>query len=825
MAFYANVCRIGDYVYEKRIIEADWTIIKHRPIPKLYFESDNINTPIKGFGGANLYCVTYDSLSDRAIQLKQQPDLIEKAYGNIGIEYEVIHENYYTKLDFDLLRIKVLAIDIETEVKDGFPNVSDPQEAIILISVYDFQKDSIQVFGLKDFDNKQDNVTYHLFKYEDELLKSFLLYVSQSGVDIYTGWNIKNFDLPYIFNRIKNVLGEDIPRQLSPYYCAYVKNKFDEQYNRLQPIVHIPGVSVLDYLELYKKFTYKNQESYKLDYIASIEIGKKKVDHSEFGSFAEFYTNNWQKFVEYNIQDTVLIKHLDDKLKLLDLAMTLAYDTRTNYEDVFMQTKMWDVYTYNFLQAQSIAIPPNTKKKKDQAYSGAYVKAPLSGRYDWVASFDLNSLYPHIFINYNISPETLLNGKDENISIEGIIDGTYRNEERDVSVAANGSRYSKKKIGMFAYFMKSMYEDRKMYKKKQLELMKEQEKNPLPEQEKLISKYNNFQMAKKISLNSAYGAIGNPHFRYYNIDIAEAITVSGQLAVRWIEDKMNKYMNKLLKTNKDYIIASDTDSIYLNLERIVNKIPDNVSKIDKIDSFLHKYIEPYIEKSYEELADITSAYSQSMKMKREVIANCGIWVAKKRYILNVLDSEGVRYKEPYLKVTGLESVRAVISAWFRDNMKKSYEYFVDNDNKGLLHFIENVKELMYTLDYSEIAYPRGVKGLDKYHDPEKIYSLRTPVHVKGSLLYNHYLKEFGLTSKYESIKNGDKIKYLYLRNPNPIHDTVISYLNVLPEEFGLRNYIDYDSHYEKCFKLPVTNIIDAIGWESSLAPSLSSFWK
>ena len=487
--------------------------------------------------------------------------------------------------------------------------------------------------------------------------------VEDNTPEVVTGWNIQLYDIPYICRRLDRVLGEKLMKRFSPWGLVtedevYIQGRRNISYD-------VGGITQLDYLDLYKKFTYTNQESYRLDHIANVELGQKKLDHSEFDTFKDFYTKGWQKFVEYNIIDVELVDRLEDKMKLIELAVTMALDAKVNFVDVFYQVRMWDTIIYNYLKQRRIVIPPKERSEKDAKYAGAYVKEPIPGKYDWVVSFDLNSLYPHLIMQYNISPETLLEQKHPTVTVDKILDEDINFElYKDSAVCANGAMYRKDVRGFLPEIMEKIYKDRTVYKKKMLAAKKAYEKNPSNALTKEIARCNNIQMARKIQLNSAYGAIGNQYFRYYKLANAEAITLSGQVSIRWIENRMNTYLNKILKTeNEDYVIASDTDSIYLNLGPLVERVYKGREKTTEgIVSFLNKIceveLEKYIESSYETLANYVNAYDQKMFMKRENIAERGIWTAKKRYILNVWDSEGVRYEEPKLKMMGIEAVKS-----------------------------------------------------------------------------------------------------------------------------------------------------------------------
>ena len=456
-----------------------------------------------------------------------------------------------------------------------------------------------------------------------------------------------------------------------------------------------------------------------MDYIASVELGQKKLDHSEFDTFKDFYTKGWQKFIEYNIIDVELVDRLEDKMKLIELALTMAYDAKVNYNDVFYQVRMWDTIIYNYLKKRNIVIPPKNRSEKNDKYAGAYVKEPIPGKYDWVVNFDLNSLYPHLIMQYNISPETLVEERHPTATVDKIL-----NQEIDISndyaTCANGAQYRKDVRGFLPELMDKMYGDRVIFKKKMIEAKKQYEKTPTKKLEKEIARCNNIQMAKKISLNSAYGAIGNQYFRYYKLANAEAITLSGQVSIRWIENKMNDYLNKILKTEEvDYVIASDTDSIYLNLGPLVEVIyKDREKNGSSIVSFLNQVceveLEKYITNSYETLAEYVNAYDQKMFMKRENIADRGIWTAKKRYILNVWDSEGVRYEEPKLKMMGIEAVKSSTPAPCRKMIKDALKIMMNGSEDDMIDYIDTCRKEFKKLPPEEIAFPRTASDVVKY---------------------------------------------------------------------------------------------------------------
>jgi DNA polymerase elongation subunit (family B) len=731
-------------------------------------------------------------------------------------------------MKFDVNQIRIFTLDIETGAENGFPDIETADQEILLISLKDSHTGRITVFGARPYESTDPDVDYLEFKTEVGLLKAFVHFWISNFPDVITGWNVQLFDMPYIIKRIERVVGERESKMISPWKSILYREIYIK--GRKQIAYDISGIATLDYLELYRKFTYTNQESYRLDHIAFVELGQKKLDHSEFDTFKEFYTKDWKKFVDYNIIDVRLVDRLDDKMKLLELAITMAFDAKVNFEDVYSQVRMWDNIIYVYLSKRNLVIPPKQESRKDNKYAGAYVKEPIPGIYDWVVSFDLNSLYPHLIMQYNLSPETLKSSRHPTVTIDRMLNKEVELNLVGETVCANGTLYDTNTRGFLPELMDKIYQERTIYKKRMLKAKQEYEQTPTTDLKKEISRCNNIQMARKIQLNSAYGAIGNEHFRYYRLEIAEAITMSGQLSIRWIGDRMNAYLNKLLSSkNVDYVIASDTDSMYLNLGPLVDKFFANKSSnkaaiVTILDKICEDKLEPFIESSYQELADYVSAYEQKMKMKRENIADRGIWTAKKRYILNVWDSEGVRYAEPKMKICGMETARSSTPAFFRDKLLKAYEIIIHEDNDVMIEYINKVKEDTRKEDCVNIAFPRGVNGLKKYKSVSDIYSKGTPIHVRGSLLYNYYISRNKLTHKYPLIQEGEKIKFLYLKTPNPIHENVISFFQNLPPEFNLDKYVDYNRQFEKSFFEPLKNVLECIGWDYERSVSLLSFF-
>ena len=833
MRFYTNVQMVGDHFLVRGYEDGKHFATREKFYPTLFVDSKR-KTKYKTLDGLPVEPVEPGTVRDCREFIKRYNEIDNfNIYGNERYIYQYISEKYpEVEVKFDTEKIKLTTIDIEVASENGFPDVESCAEEVLLITLQDYATKQIRTWGRGGYNNKQENVIYKGFDTEYQLLSDFINWwmIEENTPEVITGWNSKLYDIPYLCRRIDRILGEKLKKRMSPWGLVTEEETYISGRKHLS--YDIGGVSQLDYLDLYKKFTYKAQESYRLDYIASVELGQKKLDHSEFDTFKDFYTKGWQKFVEYNIIDVELVDRLEDKMKLIELALTMAYDAKVNYEDVFYQVRMWDTIIYNYLKRRNIVIPPKNRSDKADKYAGAYVKEPIPGKYDWVVSFDLNSLYPHLIMQYNISPETLLDTRHPSVTVDKILAEEVTFEMyKDNAVCANGAMFRKDVRGFLPELMEKMYNERVIFKKRMIKAKKAYEKTPSKDLEKEIARCNNIQMAKKISLNSAYGAIGNQYFRYYKLANAEAITLSGQVSIRWIENRMNAYLNKILKTeNEDYVIASDTDSIYLNLGPLVEVIYKGREKTaESVVSFLNKIcemeFEKYIESSYETLAKYVNAYDQKMFMKRENIAERGIWTAKKRYILNVWDSEGVRYDEPKLKMMGIEAVKSSTPAPCRKLIKSALKLMMNGTEEDVIDFIDESRKQFKKLPPEEIAFPRTASNVQKYKAHSTIYAKGTPIHIRGALLFNHYVKAKKIDNKYSLIGNGEKVKFLYLKKPNVIQENVISFIQDFPRELGLEKYIDYDLQFDKSFVEPLKAILDAIEWNVEKTVNLELFFS
>ena len=840
MKFYTSAHQYGSKILVRGVHNGVRFNRREDFSPVLYVKSKEEGVH-KSLYGDNLQPVEFQSNNDAKefIQTYGEVDNFP-IYGQTNFGYQYITHKFPGEIQWDMNALKIQTIDIETKTEFGFPDINNPLEEILLITVKDLVSRQIITFGCGNFDDVNSEeitalrATGNKFLYvkcdnERDLLETYVRFHSDNHPDIITGWNVELFDIAYLIARVERLFNDEnaTKKKFSPWGLVQRKNM--NVMGREMFTYEMKGIAVLDYLDLFKKFTYSNQESYKLDHIASVELGKNKLENP-YESFREFYTKDWQKFVEYNVRDVEIVDELERKLKLIELILTMAYDAKCNYNDVFSQVRTWDCLLYNHLYDKNIHIP----QKRDQqgrGIEGAFVQEPKPGKYDWVVSFDATSLYPSIIMQYNMSPETMVNGYVKDTTVRGLLDKTFDLDDlkdNDYCMTSNGYCYNRTKQGLFPEIVEKFFDDRQRYKKLMIAAQKEYE---LTKDEKLkndISKYNNFQMARKIQLNSLFGAMGNEYFRYYDARVAEGITMTGQYIIQEVGKALDVYLNKVVGTNgHNYSFYSDTDSCYISLEPLVSKFYPDMDR-DKLIGVLVKICEEKIteaiNKSCDGLADYTNAFQKKIIFKREAIAERGIWVAKKRYALNVYDNEGVRYDEPKLKVMGLEIVRSSTPAPVRKSLKEAVRLCLTSDEATLQKFIEETREAFYKMSPEEIAFPRGVNGLSKYTSTADIYGKGTPMHVRGALMYNHMIKKANLDKKYELIQEGEKIKFLYLKEPNTMHENCIAFLGIMPKELDIHRYIDYKMMFQKAFLDPLNMIVDGLSWSTEPKATLEDLF-
>lgn len=887
MKFYTHVFRSFDKLYVRGYENGKRYQEEVDYQPYIFVRSTKASE-FKTLEGKSVSKLNPGSMSDTKKYIDQYRDVAgHEIFGIETFEYQYINDEFPGEIDYNPDLISVVTLDIETDSDGGFPNIETANKQITAITLR--KNDKAVTFGVREYTPELDYVQYIQCRDERDMIERFIeLWRSDAWIpDVITGWNVEFFDMPYIINRITRLFDEKTAKRLSPW------NRWEQRRNpsadRVDYINVPAGITILDYMQLYKKFTFSQQESFKLDHIAFIELNERKIDYNELGfeSLDEFYKKDFQNFINYNIRDVDLVYKLDQKMKLLEQVYAIAYDGKVNLIDSLTTVSMWDVIIHNYLIKNNTVIPLKTRGDKPRQIEGAFVKDPQVGLHKWVVSFDLNSLYPHLIMQYNISPETLrgqmleydlavttksvdkfLDGELDRVrskeektstleaikaSIDGFSDPSNKKKFRlneyflefdtirellqhhNFTVTPTGCVFDKSERGFLPTLMETMYNDRSEWKKRMLNAKKAYEQNKTQENANEIARCHNMQLAKKIQLNSAYGALSNQFFRWFDNRLAESITKSGQLSIRWMEREINGYLNKTLKTNnKDYVIAIDTDSMYVTLDGLVEKVygpaTENIDikqLVDFLDKTSQQILEPFIDSKYQQLAEYVCAYDQKMKMKREAIANKGIWTGKKHYILNVYDLEGVRYEEPKLKIQGIEAVRSSTPAACRENIKKALNIIMLGDEKTLQEFIKKARIDFRNLPFEDVAFPRSVRGLLKedvydkigtlvqksYYTGDASFKKGTPIHVKGALMYNRLLDKKKLTAKYLTINEGDKIKFCYLLGSSPVPVNVIAAPGKLPKEFGLDKYLDYNTQFDKSFVEPLKTILDVIGWK------------
>jgi len=837
MRFYTSAFARGDNVYVRFVEDGKRFQRKVKYAPYLFLPTDEPDAEYHTIYGKPVRKKDFDGMWEAKQFLKEFEDVEGfEVYGMDDFVYCFLNDAFQGEVVYDRNQLNIGTIDIEVESDDGFPDIRKAEKAVTAITLS--IRGHCYSFGCGEFRTDNPNVTYWKYSDESTMLQSFLHFWEEQNLDVVTGWYIEFFDMPYLVNRLQRILGEDYAKKLSPWQTLFEREVVVN--DRPVQVFTPAGIAVLDYMRLYKKFRLVPQESYTLNHVCQQEIGEGKLDYSEHDDLFSLYKHDFQKFMAYNIKDVVLVDKLDAKLGLLDLAFTLAYDSKINLDQVFGPVKMWDVIVHNYLIERNIVIPMFKKGDKFGEFEGAFVKEPLPGMHEWVASYDVNALYPSLIVQHNISPETFrgfyprsFDEKTELLKGAHIKDEVLQARLRDenLSFCMNSTLWDRSKAGVFPELVEKFLADRKVFKNKMKEAERANAANPSRELEFAISRYHNLQNTKKVQLNSLYGALGNQYFRWYKLAFAEAITKTGRIVIQTVEQDVNTYLNKVLDTgNKDYVIAIDTDSNYIGLGGVFDKFVKPMGKvpmktvIDTIDYFCSVRLEAQINKCFARVAVETNAMKPFLQMKREVIAERGVWTAKKKYVLNVWDQEGIRYDKPKLKVTGLELIKSSTPAICRERLKEAVSIIMSGTNKELIEHIDRFREEFRTLRLDEIGKPQGIHGMSQYTDARTMTPVKgCPMHVRGAIAFNRMLAEKGLEGKYHPIRDSDKIKVCYLREPNPLRENIISVLTVLPKEFGLDGYIDYDTQFEKSFVSPITLITNRIGWTTEVKASLDAF--
>lgn len=811
---------------------------------------------------------TYDTMS----QAKEALKLTPKPHGMERWVYSFLNETYPGKMEYDFDSIVTAILDIEVASDVGIPDTELADKPMTAISLK--TRDALHTFGMVPHVPTEADVVYHMCTDEAAMLRQFLLVWQEINPDIVTGWNTDSFDIPYTINRIVKLLGRKYALGLSPW------RDFTPRKLRQKPAgatgtwpadsekeIETPtGVALLDYMRLFKN---KNlvpapYESYSLNNICSVELGEAKLDYSEYESLLDLYRRDHDKFILYNQRDVRLVEKLEKKRGLIAMVIAMAYRAKVNFEDVLASSRPWDAMTHNYLLDKKIVVPSSSKGTKTRSLLGGFVKkidndtpgGSRPGLYRWVMGFDVESEYPNTIIGCNISADTFIGQIPELADLneimadggdyvsltkwlKGLLDGRLNDfrdfvEKNDAIITANGCLYSRSKRGFLPELLDQFFQERQVFKQISLEASKaltsERDLDRRRELEIEASRYGTLQMGAKVSLNAAYGCLSNEYYRWFNIDHAESVTSTGQLTVKWGERAINQYLNGVLGTSDvDYVIAIDTDSVYVHFGPLVDKVfgpnPDPTKVVEFLDNVSREKIQPLLSSAFDELTRYLNAPVTRIRMKRESICDVAIWVAAKNYILNIHDEEGVKYADPKIKVVGIKAVKPSTPESCRKKISQALKLALTGNEKALGQFIEDFRDEFNSLPFEQVAFPRSIQNVERYMSDRGLSAPGTPIHVRGAILYNYLLEKHGIKTL-SPIYDGDKIRFCYLQVPNPTMEHVVSAPHGLPKQFDLDKYIDRKVMFEKAFLNPLNDILAAMGWTANKeVSSLEEFFS
>lgn len=840
MSFFTHFHRRGGSIFLRWVDDSGkrkMSVVKDFG-PTIYLKTNEVSE-FSTLAGDALKPIKLDSINEASDFIKRYDDVSGfELFGNTNWEYNYVNERWQGDIKYDPSKILTYFFDIETEVNGEFPDPAQALEKINVLTI--FTGEIFKVWQLAPSKRTMEHpfpIESRHFSSELDMMKDFLQWWENNYPDVLSGWYSEGFDVPYVVNRLRRVLGDERAKALSP-----VGNIREYNVDKNRTSYEIKGIEHLDYQVLFKKFMFGERDNWTLDGICEDELGEQKLENP-FSTFKEFYEKDWNRFVDYNIHDVSLLVKLDKKLNLLSLAYSIAYLVKMNFSDVFGTVKPWDIFIQNSLYKDKKFVSCKfSPGQADRSIMGGFVMTPVPGRYKWVVSFDANSLYPSIIRTWNISPETLLS-KDEvpdellkyydRIQIDELLKDTTELtgllKKYNLTMTANGHFFHRDRMGVMPLLSGMVYDGRveakNEMKKKKKALINETDPEVKAQLERDISTLDNKQMALKILLNSLYGAMANAYFRFFDFRNAEGITATGQYFIQKVAQMGSEYIDNLTG-KKDSLIYIDTDSNYFSLNSLIEKanIPKG-KEVDTLDKFCETKLGGKIDEACKYIGDALNVFDNQLAVKREKISESAVWVAKKRYALLVHDSEGLRYNTPDIAVTGLESKRSSIPRVCRTAISEAISIILSGTEVDLQEFVKSSEEDFMEMGPAVIATPSGVKGLTKYGDPKSIYKPGSPMHVRASLLYNHYLKTHEILEQYNPILEGGKMRMVKLRLPNPIGEDVIGFITELPKEFGLDDYIDYDELFNKNFISPVKKIAEACRWHHEKIATLDDFFS
>jgi len=810
--------------------------------PYVYVETAT-NPVATSIFNTGLKKVTFKNQMERSRYLKSGS--IKRVFENLPPAQQFLVDTYWEdndKPEFSTNPLKVYFLDIETYSVDTFPNVDDPQHQINVITVYDTLSKTFITWGLaNDYKSENENVRYIRCNDEPTLLTKFIDFIEGDYPDILSGWNSEFFDIPYIINRINLVLGENAANRLSPVGSVYfrtVMGKFGKEQKRY----HIDGVACIDYLDIYKRFGMGMRESYKLDAIGELELGENKVDYGD-QSIAELADSNWKLFVDYNIQDVNLLVKLEAKLKYLELLRMLAYAGCTTFEAALGSLSIITGLCAIKARHKKVRIPTFIRDVVEGKNEGAYVSEPQKGFQQHIISFDANSLYPNVMISLNLSPETkigkIISKDDKEIAIQHVNGQVFKltpqkfikfvNDEK-IAISKAMVLFSQKKQGIIPEIVDSYYQRRveikKLLKKAKTKIADLSTESPEYRELQHNLEYLNIQQFTiKILINSIYGYFGNKHSSLGDDDIARSITLTGQAVIK----HSNQLLIDFVKANsavtdeelKTYspIIYNDTDSSYVSIKKIVEhkgiKLKDAKGKITKEYYSIVQQIEDHLNVGIKEWGTkVLKSTDCRLVFKREAIADAGLFLQKKRYVLHVLDDEGIPCSK--FKYTGVEVVRTTMPGPIKPYVKKIIETMLLTQSQQETNKVFNeTYDIFKKLPVEDIAFVMGIKGYEKYANRSEGFNTvkGMPIHVKAAYFYNKMLERLNIVNDYEKLGTGDKIRYFYISQPNKFGLSVIGYKYYYPKEFGNVIVPDREKMFEKIVYSVTERFYDCVGWK------------
>ncbi|AKE44858.1 DNA polymerase [Sinorhizobium phage phiM9] len=822
--------------YDHATKKSEW--VAHNFAPKLFVATDK-DSKYRSTDDRPLKLLEFDSIRNARDFVKELGDAARDLYGYRKYDVQYIAGAGY--VDADPSMFSIVYHDIETEVHDGFPDPAIAKEPINMITL--IQRNGL-AFGLTTCSVKAKKIEeefkdacpiqIEMFGTEEEMLQRFIHIFSEVlKVDIFCGWNSEKFDMPYIVNRITKVLGHEYAKRLSPFGEVFLRT-FTDDFGEEAVTAEIVGVNHVDLLPFYKKFTHESQESYSLDNIAKVELGVGKLHHESGIPGHLLYRQYPTDGLRYNIVDVIRLMQIDMKKGVIDLAIIVANMTKSNISDVIFSTRLWMNMIFDYLNQRDRYFEFRSERKPYRKIEGGYVMTPNAGLYEYGGSFDYASLYPNTMMALNVGPDTKAI-KVPNVTPDRLLNGEIRAPE-GLSMGGNGQCFRKDKRSFLVEIIDHGYQLRKHYKQLKLDHQKMEQEETDPEKKKDIKRladlYDNYDKSIKTILNSCYGALAEKNFQFYDPDVAESITVTGQFMVR----NLGKTFKTLLEKNYgpgQYWITSDTDSCYFTFKKVVEKNCSHMSEAETIE-WLCKFADGPMKKvvaiANKKACEVLNAYDPDrFDADREAVFRRGVFIKKKMYALALSDMEGVRFKEPKLKIVGLQAKKKSTPSFFRDKMEKFFKMFLNGDTEGSIQYMMKIESEFYDAPIDEIAGNVSVSDLTSKVNEESHtgYDRGTHINAKAAIVHNRLIDKDEQAKAYiEPITNGDKIRLLPLKLPNPVNDKVIAWKDEWPEYFDrieMRKYIDWKTHFAKAFKGPLDRIYAACGINPDVSEELDMF--